>query len=84
MIYVMHLNLRQKNFICQENFILHGNRFKIKQCQPNVRIYFKKAVKDSMDRRPRNGMIIAVADEITFGHEILYGTHSSPVLSRAS
>ena len=48
----------------QDNFILHGNRFKIKQSLPNARIYFKKAVMDSMDGRPKNGMFIAVPDEI--------------------
>ncbi len=45
----------------QENFLLHGNRRKVKQCLPNSRIFFKKAVKDSLNRgRARNGMFIAV------------------------
>ena len=48
----------------QENFILHGNIFKTKQSLPNARIYFKRAVKDSMDGRPKNGMFIAVPDGI--------------------
>ena len=48
----------------QENFLLHGNRYKIKQCIPNARIFFKKAVKNSIDGRPKNGMFIAVASEI--------------------
>ena len=53
-----------KKQLQQQNFILHGNRFKINQCLPKSRIYFKKAVKDSMDGRPKNGMFIAVPNEI--------------------
>ena len=52
--------------ICnQENFLLRGNGYKIKQCLPNARIIFKKAMKDNMDcGRPKNGMFIAVPEEI--------------------
>ena len=48
----------------QENFLLQGNRLKIKQCLPNARIFYKKAIKDSLEGRPKNGMFIAVPDEI--------------------
>ena len=49
----------------QENFLLQGNGYKIKQCLPNARIIFKKATKDNMGGgRPKNGMFIAVPDEI--------------------
>lgn len=48
----------------QENFLLQGNSFKVKQCLPNARVIFKKAVKDSIDGRPKNGMFIAVPVEI--------------------
>ena len=45
----------------QENFILHGNRRKVAQCLPGSKIYFKKAVKDSLHRgRAKNGMFIAI------------------------
>ena len=48
----------------QENVLLQGNRFKIKKCLPNTRIFGKKAVKDSLEGRPKNGMFIAVPHEI--------------------
>lgn len=49
----------------QENFLLHSNRYKVKQCLPNARIIFKKAVKENLSGgRPMNGMFIAVPDEI--------------------
>ena len=49
----------------QENFLLEGNRYKIKQCLPNARIFYKKAIKNSLEGRPMNGMFIAVANDIT-------------------
>ena len=48
----------------QENLLLQGNRFKIKQCLPNAIIFCKKAVKDSLEGRPKNEMFIAVPHEI--------------------
>ena len=42
----------------QEIFLTHGNRFKIQQRLPNARIYFKKAVKDSMDERAKNAYLV--------------------------
>ena len=48
----------------QENFLLNGNRFKVKQCFPNARIIFKAAIQDSKEGRPKNGMFIAIPDEI--------------------
>ena len=49
----------------QENFLLKGNSYKIKQCLPNARIIFKPAEKDSLDGRPKNGMFISIPREIT-------------------
>ena len=49
----------------QENFLLEGNRYKIKQCLPNARIFYEKAIKNSLEGRPMNGMFIAVANDIT-------------------
>ena len=48
----------------QENFLLYGNRFKVKQCLPHARIIFKKAVKELNEGRPKNGMFIAIPGEI--------------------
>ena len=36
----------------QENFLLKGNRYKIKQCLPNSKIIFKPATKEG---RPKQG-----------------------------
>ena len=50
--------------ICnQENFLLHGNAYKIKQALPNCHIIFKEARKATLDNgRPANGMFIALPD----------------------
>ena len=48
----------------QENFLLKSNAYKVKQCLPNSRIIFKKAEKDSLEGRPRNGMFISIPDVI--------------------
>ena len=48
----------------QEHFQLQGNSYKIKQALPDCRIFFKKAIKDTTDGRPKNGMFIAVPKEI--------------------
>ena len=48
----------------QDKFVLQCNRFKIKQCLPNARIFCKKAVKDSLEGQPKNGMFITVPHEI--------------------
>ena len=48
----------------QENFLLQSNNFKVKQCLQNAHIIFKKAIKDSINGRPKNGMFIAVPDEL--------------------
>lgn len=48
----------------QENFLLRNNKFKIKQCLPDAHIIFKTAVKDSLEGRPKNGMFIAIPEEI--------------------
>ena len=48
----------------QENFLLQGNRYLAKKCLPDARLFFKKAVKDNMDGRPKNGMFIAIPNVI--------------------
>jgi endonuclease/exonuclease/phosphatase family metal-dependent hydrolase len=49
----------------QENFLLGGNGYKIKQCLRNAHVILKSAVKNSHNNgRPRNGMFIAVPAEI--------------------
>ena len=54
-----------KPILCnQENVLLQSNRLKSKQCLPNARIFYKKAIKDSLEGIPTNGMLIAVANEI--------------------
>ena len=35
----------------QENFLLKGYNYKIKQCLPNARVIFKEAFKDSFEGR---------------------------------
>ena len=35
-----------------ENFLLHDNRYKVQQCLPNSRIFFKKAEKDGLHNGP--------------------------------
>lgn len=59
------LMIQSENYIpilCnQENFLLQGNGYKIEQCLPNYRIFFKKAEKNSLNGgRPKNGMFITV------------------------
>ena len=59
------LTIKNKNYIpilCnQENFLLHGNRRKVEQCLPESKVYFKKAIKDSLHSgRAKNGMFIAI------------------------
>ena len=49
----------------QENFILRGNFYKIRQTLPEFHIIFNPAVKNSLDKgRPRGGMFIAVPSSI--------------------
>ena len=48
----------------QENFLLKNNGYKIRQCLPQSHVFFKHAVKDSIQGRPKNGMFIAVPNEI--------------------
>ena len=48
----------------QENFILKGNNYKIKQCLPTAKIFYKEAVKETQEGRPKNGMFIAIPDEL--------------------
>ena len=51
--------------ICnQENFLLAANKYKIKQCLPNFRIYFKPLTKDSLNGRPKNGMFVAIPENL--------------------
>ena len=59
----------------QENFILKANNYKISQCLPHARIFFKKAIKDSLNGRPKNGMFIAVPFEIKDYVEDVSPTH---------
>ena len=48
----------------QENFLLHGNRYKVQQCLPKSRIFFKKAEKDGLHNgRAKNRMFIAIPME---------------------
>jgi endonuclease/exonuclease/phosphatase family metal-dependent hydrolase len=48
----------------QENFLLKGNRYKIKQCLPNSKIIFKPAIKEAFEGRPKHGMFIAIPQEL--------------------
>ena len=48
----------------QENFLLKGNRYKVKQCLPNSKIIFKPAIKESVEGRPKHGMFIAIPREL--------------------
>ena len=48
----------------QENFLLKGNNYQIKQCLHNARVIFKEAIKDSFEGRPKNGMFVAIPLEI--------------------
>lgn len=48
----------------QENFLLKTNSFKINQCLPDNKIIFKRAIKESLDGRPKNGMFIAIPNVI--------------------
>ena len=59
----------------QENVLLLNNRYKIKQCLPDIHIYVKPAVMDSLYGRPRNGMFIAVPMEIKENVQDISPTH---------
>ena len=49
----------------QENFVLRGNGYQIKNCLPDAHVIIKEAVKSTHDEgRPRNGMFIAVPVEL--------------------
>ena len=50
--------------ICnQENFVLHGNAYKIKQALPNGHVILKEAIKATLDNgKPANGMFITLPD----------------------
>ena len=51
--------------ICnQENFLLAANKYKIKQCLPNFHVYFKPATKDGLNGRPKNGMFVAIPENL--------------------
>ena len=59
-------NNRYFPILCgQETFLLKGNSYKISQCLPGARIIFKKAVKESFEGRPKNGMFIAIPREFS-------------------
>ena len=45
----------------QENFLLRGNAYKVKQALPSCHVLFKEAKKETLDNgRPSNGMFIAL------------------------
>ena len=49
----------------QENFLLRGNGYKIKQCLTDAHVIIKSAINNSHDNgRPKNGMFIAVPAKI--------------------
>ena len=48
----------------QEHFLLKSNSYKVKQALPDCRVFFKNAVMETNQGRPRNGMFIAVPKEI--------------------
>ena len=49
------------NIICnQENFVLEGNGYLIRQALPDYHIFIKPAKKDKLDGRPVNGMFLAL------------------------
>ena len=49
----------------QENFLLKGNSYKVSQCLPNARIIFKQATKEAFEGRPKNGMFMAVHNDLS-------------------
>ena len=49
----------------QENFLLRANSYKVDKCLPDAKIYFKPAVKNSLNGgRAKNGMFIAIPKEL--------------------
>ena len=48
----------------QKNFPLKNNGYKIRKRLPQSRVFFKQAVKDSKQGRPKKHMTIAVPNEI--------------------
>ena len=48
----------------QENFLLKANGYIIKQALPDFHILLKPALKESLEGRPRNGMLIAMPNTI--------------------
>lgn len=46
----------------QENFILKANEYIIRKTLPNHHIFFKAAIKDSLEGRPKNGMFVAIPE----------------------
>ena len=48
----------------QENFLLLNNGYRVKQALPDCHIFFKKGEMDTIQGRPKNGMFIAVPNNI--------------------
>ena len=48
----------------QENFLLKGNNYKVTQCLPNARVIFKETIKDCFEGIPKNGMFVAIPQDI--------------------
>ena len=48
----------------QENFLLRGNRYLLKNALPGYHAFFKPAIKDKLEGRPKNGMFIAVPERL--------------------
>ena len=48
----------------QEKFLLLNNGYRVKQALPDSHIFFKKGEMDTIQGRPKNGMSIAVPNNI--------------------
>ena len=61
----------------QENFLLKGNCFIVKQCLPKFHIFFKPAVKEGLTGRSKNGLFVAIPNML-----MKFATDVSPVSHR--
>ena len=62
---LMNLDVKTDSIICnQENFVLKGNAYTIRQALPEHKIFIKEAKKEGLEGRPVNGMFIAIPDKL--------------------
>ena len=62
---MVHLENELPSIICnQENFLLEGNAYKVRQALPDHQVFIKAANKDKLEGRPVNGMFTAIPKQL--------------------